>query len=343
MSVNKIHVEIEPLLRTSLEGQSDFRLLPDGKLLLRGKPDTTLRVEHYRGLSGAVQRASGTKRLYVIRRSTAAQRDKLRKMGASFVDPSRGIVRIQVPGLLIDRTDLPRFRYVRSLPGRNPFGDRASLVPRTLLQDWRREWLLEEMRDHTGLSHSMVSRVVEALRSEQLVEAPDIHSRPLRFRIGNPWPLFLAWASYYSWRDNEQIRVAAPIGDPSLALPTLTAKLRSTVAKDLKWAFGLHAAASQRSRHATWDVVHVYVAAPDIGALTNLALELEWPPSEHGKLVFLRPKYRRSLWQDCEEAEGLTITGTVQTMLDLWDYPVRGREQAEHLARVLDWPAVPAT
>ena len=43
------------------------------------------------------------------------------------------------------------------------------------------------------------------------------------------------------------------------------------------------------------------------------------------------PYYRVSAFFDCQEAAGLPVVSDLQLYLDLYDHPLRGREQAEQI------------
>ncbi|NIM52031.1 MAG: hypothetical protein GTO22_22770 [Gemmatimonadales bacterium] len=49
----------------------------------------------------------------------------------------------------------------------------------------------------------------------------------------------------------------------------------------------------------------------------------------------MQPWYRQSVWHDLQRARQTPIVSTLQLVLDLWHYPVRGREQSEHLLRTV--------
>ena len=305
-------------------GHNRLRLVlrADGKVATEPSPDPRVRV------------------VYVLEGSTADQRARLRNGDVSFVDVSRRIVRLSAPGILIDRTDLESPAAKRQPDGRarNPFSDRASLITRALLEhpDW--DWSLEKMATYVHLSSSMVSRVLKQLRALHVVEAPDTRRHPLRFRLADPWPLFLTWTAHYSWADNALVSVAAPIGDVASSLDRIAQSLSSLRPRP-RWAFALQAAASLISPHASWDTVHVYLGVRDSSELLDVALRLRWPVSEQGRLVLMAPHYRQSVWWRAPHPhEGLPTVSIIQMLVDLWHYPVRGREQAEHLSRRMKWP-----
>lgn len=290
--------------------------------------------------TSAASRDRAIQTVYVLSGSTRKHRERLRAADASFVDVTRRIVRLRAPGVLIDRTDVsdPTAARRPQRPGRNPFSDRASLITRALLEDLGREWTLEEMAARVRLSPSMVSRALKELRGRHLIDAPETRQRPLRFRLLDPWPLFLNWTEHYRWTDNHMISVAAPIGDPASSLTRIGRALRSLPSRP-KWAFTLHAAAALVSPHASWDTVHVYVGVEDPIALLDTSATAGWPVSEQGRLVLMAPKYREAVWWGSRQlGHGRRTVSVVQTLVDLWHYPVRGREQAEHLSRTLKWP-----
>jgi hypothetical protein len=49
--------------------------------------------------------------------------------------------------------------------------------------------------------------------------------------------------------------------------------------------------------------------------------------------MLMRPWYARSAWEGMREVNGVPVVSDLQLVLDLWHYPVRGREQAEMLLR----------
>src|SRR5690348_4119236 len=102
----------------------------------------------------------------------------------------------------------------------------------------------------------------------------------------------------------------------------------------MRWAFTLQAGASLVAPHASWDRVHIYVDVPSAEgphALTALAARAGWTPAADGRLVLLAPYYTASAWHGVRTIERLPVVSDLQLVLDLWHYPVRGREQAEHL------------
>jgi hypothetical protein len=86
--------------------------------------------------------------------------------------------------------------------------------------------------------------------------------------------------------------------------------------------------------HAIWDRVHVYVDVPPAHAphgLMEVAARADWPPGDSGRLVLLAPYYTTSVWEGVRPIGQLPVVSDLQLVLDLWHYPVRGREHAKRL------------
>jgi hypothetical protein len=119
--------------------------------------------------------------------------------------------------------------------------------------------------------------------------------------------------------------VHAPIGSPRRFLARLTALSLP------QCAVTLHAGASLLLPHAPVEEIHLYVDLPSQARLTDLTRRLDWPPDPGGQLHFLLPYYKTSVWGGVREHDGVSVVSDLQLMIDLWNHPIRGREQAELL------------
>lgn len=278
----------------------------------------------------ARRRRSAT--IWILPNGTPQLREELRAAGLSYVDP-RGAVRVELPWLLIDRTDLdPIDLRARTEIAVDPFADRSSLIVRALLTDSiHRAWGIRELAQTAGVGLGTASRVIEQLHAMDLIGAAPQQGKAARVQVTDPLRLLDRWTSTYNWKRNESLIVHAPIGDPGIFVAS---RLPHLLFRDRRWALTLQAGAAFVARHAEWERVHVYVDARDGRELNNLAVANRWPVAEDGKLVLLRPYYRTSIWdslQDLSHGIGsdLNVVSNLQLALDLWNYPLRGREQAE--------------
>lgn len=268
--------------------------------------------------------------LMILQTRTRKERERLRRQGENFIDLA-GAVRLRAPGLYIDRDDLrPASRPAGRVSRVDPYADRASRVVRTLLTSpTSRRWSNQELADAAGVDDSTASRVTGELRRRELVrdQSPG-QGRKSQLWVPDPPNLLEDWVRSYRWLDNRQLRVAAPIGSPRAFVARMPELL-----PDDSWALTLHSGASLLAPHATFDLVHVYLS--DEASPRAVAMEQGWEISSSGRLCLLEPHYRESIWFDRHTVEGVPVVNPVQLVLDLWHYPVRGREQARHLVDTL--------
>jgi hypothetical protein len=263
--------------------------------------------------------------VWVMRRVAPDVARQLREDGASFVDLARGIVRIELPWLLVDRSGLrpPKFGTTERAM-RDPFGDRASLVPRVLIEQPARDWTTRALAEAAGVSTMTSSHAVRQLNELGVLDV-HVRGRANTVRLRDARRLVELWTARYQWRRNASLAVHAPIGNPERFLRRLPEALGSH-----RWALTLQAGASLVAPHAAWDKIHLYVDVPRGQELSEIARRAGWEPGD-GRLVLLRPWYAQSVWYGLQYKQSLPVVSELQLILDLWDYPVRGHEQAEHL------------
>jgi len=171
----------------------------------------------------------------------------------------------------------------------------------------------------------LASHVVRQLADWGVVDASRA-GREARIRLRSEGRLIEVWSAHYDWKKNPQLAFAAPMGEPTRFLR----RLPHAFAKH-RWALTMQAGASLIAPHATWDKVHIYVDVPSARDLRSVGSSVGWSPDAAGRVVLMQPWYDDSLWTELQTTHGLPVVGTLQLILDLWHYPVRGREQAEHL------------
>jgi hypothetical protein len=318
-----IHQALE-LLSLAAGAGVEIEPLPSNEVLLNvdGRPLACLRLELWRPGAEAQE---GESVLWVLRKASPGDLERLRNAGSSFVTLS-GAVRIQAPGILIDRGDLPRVRPTGRDPYRSAFSDRASLVPRTLFAAGPgREWGLTDLAAAAGVSKSVASYAVRDLAERSVVEVRESGRKKMVRLVSRP-SLVEEWSREYRWRDNRSLRVQAPVGAPERFLGRLAGFLGTR-----RWAATLQAGASLIVRHAPVEEVHVYLDAASPTDLAEVARQAGWNTGQDGLLHLFAPNYRTSLWHDVRKVGGIPVVSTLQLILDLWHHPVRGREQARIL------------
>ena len=324
--------DAETLLTRALEGSARVRRLADQdagtrvlEVSVAGGRKARLRLVPWpEGEADSLRRSEI--RVWVLDRRDRRRRDALRGQDQSFIDLS-GAVRLKLSWLVIDRSDLapaPRGRPTGQ-ETRNPFSDRGSLVTRTLFEHGTgRIWTIREIAAEADVSLGLASYVVGELARRNLVSVRP-EGRTKRVQLRDRVTLIEQWSREYDWQRNRAMSFHAPVGSPQRFLKRLPEIFEGRV-----WALTLQAGASLIAPHATWDNIHVYVQAEDEDVL-GIAQAVGWSASPEGGLFLMRPFYRDSVWRGARSVHGLPIVSTLQLILDLWHYPIRGREQAEHL------------
>jgi hypothetical protein len=303
---------------------------PGPDLLVRLSGGQVIALEIKELDSPRVPKARADAIVYVLHRATRRLHDEMRRAGHSFVDVS-GTVHLALPNILVDRTNL-RVQAPGSIVRQSfdPFSDRGSLIVRTLLESVAtdRAWGVRELATEAAVSPATATRVTRELERHGV--QVQRRARTAEVRLRDPHALFAAWTRAYDWTRNPSAAFAAPMGDADLFLARVRAGWKGP-----RWALGLQSGAARVAPLSTFSRVHIYVDVPAAFDLIAVGEMQGWEPAEDGNVVLLKPWYRTSVWHGLQQVGGLPVTSPLQLALDLWHYPLRGREQAEHLLETL--------
>jgi hypothetical protein len=267
--------------------------------------------------------------VWVLRSASTSRQQQLRERNENFV-ALNGAVRLVRDWLVVDRTGLPSSR--RSAPGprrTDPFSDRNSLIARTLLANPERTWKLRELAAEAEVALGTASQVVRTLVAMGVVSHWQ-QGRTACIRLTDAGRLLRLWQAAYSWERNPALAFHAPMGDVSRFVRRLPGLMG-----DVRWALTMQAGAAQVAPHATWERVHIYAGVTTLADLLQIGEADGWEQAADGRVVLMKPYYRTAVWRDVQTVNDLPVVSTLQLALDLWDYPLRGREQAEHLLRTV--------
>ena len=296
----------------------------DGEIFRDGAPPLGVRLRQWEP-GAALLDAGSYEDVWVLPKATRAQLQQMREREQNFI-ALNGAVRLVRGWLVLDRNDLAAAPApARAARRADPFSDRNSLVPRALLSHPGRSWGVRELAEQAGVAVGTASQVVQSLARSGVVEFRRT-GRSACVRVPDPRLLLEQWVSAYSWLRNDMVALRAPVGDVSRFVRRLPRLL-----EDRLWALTLQAGASRIAPHASWDRVHAYVAVDSPADLFRVGERHGWEPAEDGRLVLMKPYYRTAVWRDVRQAGGIPVVDPLQLVLDLWHYPLRGREQAEHL------------
>lgn len=248
---------------------------------------------------------------------SSSRQDLLREGGVPFFDLA-GNAWIVADAVHIDRRGFPN-PFLEKRRARGPFSDKASLVLRALISSGPGKGV-RGIAEQVGLSPGYVSKVVQELEERGYVARCD---DGLALRHGQE--LLQDWVRAYRRHWAERRSYFVPV---TSAVAVMDAMRESSI--DDEYALALQAGASLVAPYADFDVVDVYVHGID--AAEALARHLDAREVERGaNLRVSVPYYRISAFFDRQEAAGLSVVSDLQLYLDLYDYPLRGREQAEQI------------
>jgi len=252
----------------------------------------------------------------------------LRESGAAFIDHA-GNAWIVAPGIHIDRRGFPN-PVKEQREYRDVFSDKASLVVRALMAA-RSPLGVREIADTVSsrdeairLSPGYVSKVVKELERRSYAARRDegIVLRHAKELLGD----WVVWHRERKGSASQSYFMTAPNAES--LIPGLAEAL---AAHHVDYVLSGHAGASLVARHADFDVVDVYVHRLD-DAETALADMGARPVDRGGNVRVSRPYYRESAFYDIQvPRDGIRVASDIQLYLDLYNTPVRGREQAEYL------------
>jgi hypothetical protein len=260
----------------------------------------------------------------------------LRGAGVAFIDFA-GNAWLVAPGMHVDRRGFANpLREQRE--GRDLFSDKASLVLRILMKE-RAALGVRQIAEIAGsqgddirLTPGYVSKVVAELERRGYASR-----KGEKVVLRRPEELLSDWVvSYRSRRRPYSRGYFLSAVDAESAMPRLA---QAFDAEGVAYVFSGHAGASLVDRHAVFDSVEMYVKDMERahGVLVDAGARLV----DRGANVNVSvPYYRVSAFYDLQVSrESMRAASDIQLYLDLYDYPVRGREQAEHLyeRRLRSW------
>lgn len=213
-------------------------------------------------------------------------------------------------------------------PGlRNIFGDRSSLILRSLLREPFRHWTTRQLSEE-GASLGLVSLVLRDLENLGFVMRRS-SGRFSYSELAHPDKLLEAWTQVYRFQQNPQAHFFAPDRE-------LLPKLRDHfVSKKIPYALTAFSGSNLIAPYVVNNDISVYVDVPDDKAeqyfcdlQTHFTLV---PPKSGANVHFVLPIYRSSVFRDSRLVREYQVVSNLQLYLDLFNHPLGGAEQAEWL------------
>lgn len=263
--------------------------------------------------------------LVVVPFMSEAGRRFCESTGTSWIDLS-GNADIKGPGLRVLIVGQPN-QFKRRGRKTNVFAPKSSRIARWLLLHLDQPSSQREIAQATGLSEGFVSRAVQRLEADGLLDRRDGV-----VRVIEPDLMLDAWAERYDF-DRHEIHkgVVAARSGPELA-QKLAARLD---ALNIKHAFTGLVAAWQWTHFAAFRLATVYV---EQRVTSELLEDLHVLPDPRGANVWLLEANDVGVFEGATIVDGLRCVHPVQAWLDLSSLPERSKEAAQRLRHEqLNW------
>jgi hypothetical protein len=211
----------------------------------------------------------------------------------------------------------------------NIFEPKATRVLRALLTDLQRSWtirgLAEEVRISVGYAHAVVSTLIDlgyVARTETY-----------KIKMVNPTVLLRRWAAYHQYD-----KVNTFLEYYTFEREVDRFILQLSAVNSTSYALTALAGAFLIAPHVRPVDVHMYVYGKEDATTIAKALSLQ-PIPKGGNVKFVVPydegvfygQQRASINASDQVVSGVNVVSNVQLFVDLYNYPARGLEAAEHL------------
>jgi len=204
----------------------------------------------------------------------------------------------------------------------NFFSPKASRIVRVLLVSPEKEWSILNLSDEAGTAYGHTYRVIKTLLKLGLCRKTETN----RIKVSNPAELLNRWAAYYDFNLVNDVK-----GYFSMErnIDSLLEKLSAASKDGSRYALTLHVGASLIAPYVRPASLYFYVENDMERWVERLGLQ----PAELGGNVYLVRPYDEGVFYGMQDIRGVCIVSNVQLYVDLYNYPARGREAAEHLRR----------
>ena len=212
---------------------------------------------------------------------------------------------------------------------KNVFSDKATLIPRKMLQNQKKNWVVRDFTGPEGVSLGMAQSVLEAMAKKGYVER--VKKGPDSYTVFTNKEMLIAdWLKNYEFELNTVDSYYSP---DKKVLNRIKDALRQE-----QYALTLHAGANLLTSFVRTDEIYIYLKLADWDKqILDLRQKLELKELVRGGNVhIIRPYYKNSLFFNRQKIKGFAVVSNLQLYLDLYHFQPRGREHAEYLMKLLE-------
>jgi len=206
---------------------------------------------------------------------------------------------------------------------RNIFSPMASRVVRILLVNPKRVWSVLGLSKEAQTGYGHTHRVVETLLRMGLCRKTEAN----RVVVTNAGELLTRWASYYDFGLLNKVNAYYSLDED---FDGFVRKLSAVGGCGLRYTLTLQAGAALVAPYVRPANIHLYVEPETLDEWQKL---LSLRLTELGGNVFLVEPYDQGVFYKVQRLKGVCVVSNIQLYVDLYNYPARGREAAEHLRK----------
>lgn len=209
------------------------------------------------------------------------------------------------------------------------YADKSALVLEWILLEGieKEVFSVREAAIESTVSLGLVQRVFQALVHDGSLVTVGLRTAK-KFRLKDPGKLLRGWLDRYSITHKCKVwTYRSGLAGRNEILNTLK---HATFAKKISLA--LHSAAEMHGcKNTNLHTVELYLTDPNLKTLLEKKLQLE--PQERGYEVLLISPFYKSMLNGAKSVpHSLRPSPAFLTFIDLYNFPLRGREQAEFMA-----------
>ncbi|MEE9118885.1 MAG: type IV toxin-antitoxin system AbiEi family antitoxin [Calditrichia bacterium] len=245
-------------------------------------------------------------------------RKMCKELGLGFVDLS-GNAYLKFGSVLIERMGKESRAKEKRLQ-KSLFTEKSTWVIRKMFSKQDHKWKIEELARESNVSLGQAYKVINKLEAEGFVD-----KKRGAITLLKPKELLDEWVKVYKFEDQSTTGYYCANKEQEDIFKALR-KLSPN-----QYALTLGAAASLIAPFVRSTDVYMYIR----GKADMVVKALKLKPVEFGGNIYLISPTNDAVLYDTQRIKGLTLVSNLQLYLDLYNYPMRGREQAEHLRNEL--------
>ena len=202
------------------------------------------------------------------------------------------------------------------------FAPLSSRILRILLVNSEVSWTLSQLSKTAKISIGYVHKIAKTLEEKGYA----VRDQDYRLKLSRPRALLDEWASKYDFTTVNTLHNFYTFErDPSLFIE----KIKDTADRNsLNYALTLHAGAFLVAPYVRYTDVHIYIKPIEVNTWKE---HLDLRPVESGGTVMLVEPYDEGVFWGLQKINGAKVVSNIQLYVDLFNYPARGKEQAEFL------------